>query len=88
MRRPERVRAGTRIDLKRQRTLQASCNSERRPSGTVGVNDISHETCVFLVMVAPCFHMLLTFSLEEKRKEVDGLEGRDGLKKLSARKGE
>jgi hypothetical protein len=32
--------------------------------------------------------MLLTFSLEEKRKEVDGLEGRDGLKKLSARKGE
>ena len=77
----QRVRAGTRIDLKRQRTLQASCNPERRPSGTVCVNDIPHDTCVFLVMVAPCFHMLLTFSLEEKRKEVDGLEGRERLKK-------
>ena len=69
-------------DLKRQRTLQASCNSERRPSGTVCVNDIPHDTCVFLVMVAPCFHMLLTFSQIEKRKEVDGLEGRDRLKKV------
>ena len=78
---PSTFRAGTPIDLKRQRTLQASCNSERRPSGTVCVNDIPHDTCVFLVMVAPCFHMLLTFSLEEKRKEVDGLEDRDRLKK-------
>ena len=78
----QRVRAGTRIDLKRQRTLQASCNSERRPSGTVCVNDIPHDTCVFLVMVAPCFHMLLTFSQIEKRKEVDRLEGRDRLKKV------
>ena len=87
----QRVRAGTsgtRIDLKRQRTLQASCNSGRRPSGTVCVNDIPHDTCVFLVMVTPCFHMLLIFSLEEKRKEVDGLEYRDRLKKLSARKDE
>ena len=70
------------IDLKRQRTLQGSCNSERRPSGTVCVNDIPYDTCVFLVMVAPCFHMLLTFSLEEKRKEVDGLERRHRLKKV------
>ena len=70
------------IDLKRQRTLQVSCNSERRPSGTVCVNDIPHDTCVFLVMVAPCFHMLLTFSQIEKRKEVDGLEGRHRLKKV------
>ena len=84
----ERGRAGTRIDLKRQRTLQASCNSGRRPSGTVCVNDIPHNTCVFLVMVTPCFHMLLIFSLEEKRKEVDGLEYRDRLIKLSARKDE
>jgi hypothetical protein len=34
--------------------------------------------------------LILTFSLEEKRKEVDGLEYREGdrLKKLSARKDE
>ena len=68
--------------FEKTRTLQGSCNSERRPSGTVCVNDIPHDTCVFLVMVAPCFHMLLTFSQIEKRKEVDGLEGRDRLKKV------
>ena len=58
------------IDLKRQRTLQASCNSERRPSGTVCVNDIPHDTCVFLAIVAPCFHMLLTFSQRKEKRSM------------------